>query len=55
MYNCLGSTVLGSSAGSLIGIRTGLNTGSEERISIGLSPGGIHVEYPGNSDGVRDR
>ena len=52
MYNYVGSTVLGSSVGALLGFRPGVNTGWEEMITVDISPGGASVAYLVNSDGV---
>ena len=55
MYNCVGSSVLGSYVGDLLGFRPGLNTGWEERTLVGLAPGGTPVGSLDKSDGVRGR
>ena len=52
MYNCVGSTVLGSSMGVFIGFRPGVNTGWEWRNLVCMEYRGITVEYLGNYDGV---
>ena len=48
MYNCLGSMVLRSSIGVFIGVIFGAGTGWEERITVGMVPGGEHVASMGN-------
>ena len=53
MYNCSYSAVLGYSSVSLLGIKPVVNAVWEESNPFGVSPGGGHVAYLGNSDFVR--
>ena len=55
VYNCVGSTVLGYSMVSFLVFISVVNIVWVERYSVGLEPGGTHVEYLGNYDGVRGR
>ena len=55
VYNCVSGSLIGSSSGSFLVKRTGVNTGWEERTPVGMTPGGTHVLYLGNSYGVRGR
>ena len=49
MYNCVGSTVLGSSVGVLLGVSPLGGTGWEERTTVGLSPEGSPLGVPVDS------
>ena len=55
MYNCVGSTELGSSAGDFLEIRPGVKTRWEEKAPVGLELGGKNVESLGSSDAVSGR
>ena len=55
MYNCVGSTALGSSTGDFLEIRPGLNKGWYKSNPVGMIPGGTHVAYLGNNYVVRYR
>ena len=43
VYNCIGSTSLGYSSGSLLRVRSGVNTGFGYRTPVGLTLGGTHL------------
>ena len=55
VYNCIGSTSLGYSSGSLLRVRSGVNTGFGYRTPVGLTLGGTHLENLDRSDSVRGR
>ena len=55
VYNCVGSTVLGYSAGYLLGIRPGVNTGFEARTTVGLALEWTYVSSMGISGGTRGK
>ena len=55
MYNCVGNTERGSSVGSLIVIRPGVNTELEESTPFGLVFWGTYVASLGSSGVVRGR
>ena len=53
MYNCVGSTVLGSSVGVFLGVIIGGGTGWDEGINVGMEPGEQPVDSLGNSNDVK--
>ena len=55
MYDCVGSTVLGSSVRVLLGVSTGGGTKFEERTIVGISPGVSPVDSLGDSNDVIGR
>ena len=55
VYNCICSTILGSSVGVLIEVSPGLVTGLEEITHVGLAPEGGTMVYLGNYIDVRGR
>ena len=55
MYIYVGNNIIGSSTGSLLGRRPGVNTRLEERNPVGLELGGKYVASLGRYDGVRGR
>ena len=55
VYNCVGSTVLGSSVGVLLGVSLGVETGWQERILVGLAPLGAPEASLGKSGDVSGR
>ena len=50
MYNCVDSTVLGSYVVVLLGVSIEGGKGREERIHVGMAPGGSPVAYLGNTN-----
>ena len=55
VYNCVGRTVLRSSMGCFLGVSLGGGTRWDERITVGMEPGGITVASMGNYIDVRVR
>ena len=55
MYNCVGSTIIGSPVGIFLGVSIGEGTGWEERMSFGLVPEGATVDSLSDYDDVRIR
>ena len=55
LYNCLGSTVFGSSAGVFLGVGIGGGTGWKDRILVFMEHVGAPVSSLGNYNDVRGR